>query len=252
MRGQECGWKRSVKNGHILQYSFGRSLATSQPQWGRYVEKAYKGRLDSPTYFLGDCTSFDENRVLVGTALASDADLQDNTTRVHSKWVTRSSCASFYYYCNTWIVNSGEYDVRMALNLPYALHVVLNYGYQDLASADRVTIPPACPFHVHNDSLPAHERTITIKVETLVRHSVNIHILKLKQDIACPASLTVSLIMCTKADLIDFDQLKQHLIIDHNVAALEKTKEGAPEIEKNKSNKRKQNDLDSQENKKEN
>lgn len=197
-------------------------------------------KLDLPTCFFGDCASDDGTGTMVGTVLTSNAELLEHFSTVHSRWAVQHAGAKFCHFCNAFITNTPSFDNHLAGHLTHALSTVSRFGYEGISVRDRIIIPAICPFHIHDDTLPADERCMTMKPESLGRHIIQTHLLTTKQEAVCPGFPD----MCTKGDSMDAEQMKQHLAVIHGIQSLKDL-----QLEKRKPNnkKRKQNNLGEQE-----
>jgi hypothetical protein len=244
-RDQSCGWKTMKRNGDISECEFGgtRTPPLTASQWALHLRNAHTRKVEPNTCFFGDCAFSNEDEVLVGTAFASTAEFKDHISKVHSKWAgSLTTSAQFCLYCNTWIIDAGEFDAHTAQHLPDALSNVSRFGYEGMGIRDRTVIPSVCPFHIHDETLPASKRAMAMKVETIGRHILNEHLLKQGKDVVCPSYPT----MCTKADPMDANQMRQHLAIVHGIRSLAKAKDRTQEKAATNSRKRKKSNDDEQ------
>lgn len=234
MRDNQCGWKTATAAGGTRECGFGGPQETPRTplSWYRHVQSHLK-KVEPNSCYFGDCASLDQDGILHGVTFDSAGALQVHISATHSVWYARSAAAELCAYCQAWI-DGNEHDAHMDGHLADAESNVSRFGYTGVDLRDRILIPPICPFHFHDETLPTTDRISSPK--QLARHITETHIEKLREEgslTVCPSYPS----MCTKAGAMDAEQLKQHLIVVHGIEKLKCVKPRPP-------NKRKKQDQD--------
>lgn len=222
MRDQSCGWKTATATGGIRECEFGgpREIPYSSSDWNKHVKKHLASVKEGSCYF-GDCASLDQDGELHGVTFDSAESLQAHINNTHSIWFAPScgTAPNFCAYCHTW-VDAIEYGPHIAGHLADAQANVARFGYTGFAVRTKIIIPTICPFHFHDETLPAADRMLQITEAQFAQHILDCHIKELQKEegslMVCPSYPS----MCTKADAMDAGQLTQHLIMVHGIRKL--------------------------------
>jgi hypothetical protein len=207
---QKCGNKATFGTFVVCNQVFDSTVKKGEHMRAhvRSMTKTADDGSKVPTCFFGSCASNPKGGRLSrgGPDFASEDEQVAHVWSNHQVSTFKTPGVTYCEYCRVWLLEPHQWTTHAVYHLEDAQSTVAEVGYCGV-QVGRNIVPRICPFCFHDSALPVHERIRTYTREGHLKH-ITAHLEAAKGSRQhCPCFPA----MCTKSELLDSVQRKDHL-----------------------------------------